>query len=261
MSLTGRTVLISGAARGIGRATALVMAAKGARVALFDKEASVADTVDAVRAMGAEAAHALGDVSDAASVAAGVAALVAALGPIDCLINNAGITNNIAPLARMGMDAWQREIGVNLTGPFNMIRAVVDGMAERGYGRIVNISSGAARGGLYNQVGYAATKTGLLGLTHNVCLEYGRKGVTCNAVLPGLIGTEVVMAMPAEIRDAFAGATPTRRVGTPSEVGHLIAFLCSEEAGFINGAEVDIDGGGRLNTMALGSRKELLGKK
>jgi len=261
MSLTGRTVLISGAARGIGRATALVMAAKGARVALFDKEASVAATADAVRAVGAEAAYALGDVSDAASVTAGVAALVEALGPVDCLINNAGITNNIAPLARMGMDAWQREIGVNLTGPFNMIRAVVDGMAERGYGRIVNISSGAARGGLYNQVGYAATKTGLLGLTHNVCLEYGRKGVTCNAVLPGLIGTEVVMAMPAEIRDAFAAATPTRRVGTPSEVGHLIAFLCSEEAGFINGAEVDIDGGGRLNTMALGSRKELLGKK
>jgi NAD(P)-dependent dehydrogenase (short-subunit alcohol dehydrogenase family) len=261
MSLTGRTILISGAARGIGRATALVMAAKGARVALFDKEASVAATADALRAAGAEAAYALGDVSDAASVTAGVAALVEALGPIDCLINNAGITNNIAPLARMGMDAWQREIGVNLTGPFNMIRAVVDGMAERGYGRIVNISSGAARGGLYNQVGYAATKTGLLGLTHNVCLEYGRKGVTCNAVLPGLIGTEVVMAMPAEIRDAFAAATPTRRVGTPSEVGHLIAFLCSEEAGFINGAEVDIDGGGRLNTMALGSRKELLGKK
>ena len=261
MSLTGRTVLISGAARGIGRATALVMAAKGARVALCDKEASVAATADAVHAAGAEAAYALGDVSDATSVVAGVAALVEALGPIDCLINNAGITNNIAPLARMGMDAWQREISVNLTGPFNMIRAVVDGMADRGYGRIVNISSGAARGGLYNQGGYAATKTGLLGLTHNVCLEYGRKGVTCNAVLPGLIGTEVVMAMPAEIRDAFAAATPTRRVGTPSEVGHLIAFLCSEEAGFINGAEVDIDGGGRLNTMALGSRKELLGKK
>jgi NAD(P)-dependent dehydrogenase (short-subunit alcohol dehydrogenase family) len=261
MSLSGRTVLISGASRGIGRATALVFAEKGARVALYDKDPNVAATADAVRAAGAEAAHVVGDVSDAAAVQAGVAALVEALGPVECLVNNAGITNNIAPLAKMAMEAWQREIGVNLTGPFNMIRAVVDGMAERGFGRIVNISSGAARGGLYNQVGYAATKCAVLGLTHNVCLEYGRKGVTCNAVLPGLIGTEVVMGMPAEIRDAFTAATPTRRVGTPAEVGHLIAFLCSDEAGFINGAEIDIDGGGRLNTMALGSRKELLGRK
>ena len=261
MPLAQRTVLISGAARGIGRATALVMAGKGARVALFDRDPKVADVAGEARALGVEAAFFVGDVSSPTEVAAGVEALRNALGPVDCLVNNAGITNNIAPLSRMAMDAWQREIGVNLTGPFNLIRAVVDGMAERGFGRIVNISSGAARGGLYNQVGYAATKSAVLGLTHNVCLEYGRKGVTCNAVLPGLIGTEVVMGMPAEIRDTFAAATPTRRVGEPAEVGHLIAFLCSDEAGFINGAEIDIDGGGRLNTMALGSRKELLGRK
>jgi NAD(P)-dependent dehydrogenase (short-subunit alcohol dehydrogenase family) len=132
-------------------------------------------------------------------------------------------------------------------------------MAERGFGRIVNISSVAARGGLFNQAGYSATKAGLLGLTHTIALEYARFGVTCNAVLPGLIGTENVLAMPAEIRDHAVAQTPARRLGKPEEIARLVAFLCGGDAGFINGAEIDISGGGHLNTMVLGSRKELSG--
>ena len=199
------------------------------------------------------------DVSDAEEIVAAVATIAAELGAVDLLVNNAGIVNNIAPFARMKQAAWEREIGVNLTGAFNLARAVIEPMAERGFGRIVNISSVAARGGLFNQAGYAATKAGLLGLTHTIALEYARFGVTCNAVLPGLIGTENVLGMPAEIRERAVAQTPARRLGRPEEIARLVAFLCGEDAGFINGAEIDISGGGHLNTMVLGSRKELSG--
>jgi NAD(P)-dependent dehydrogenase (short-subunit alcohol dehydrogenase family) len=130
-------------------------------------------------------------------------------------------------------------------------------MAERGWGRIVNISSAAARGGLFNQAGYAASKAGVLGLTQNVTLEFAGKGVTCNAILPGVIGTENVMAMPQEIFDQAIRLVPTGRVGEPEEVANLIAFLCSDLAGYINGVDILIDGGAALNTVVLGSRKAL----
>jgi len=252
-----RRVLITGAARGIGRRTALVMAGQGWDVALFDVSEDVAATADAVRELGRRAAHRLVDVSDHDAVAAAVAEITAELGPVDALVNNAGITTNIAPIEKMRPEKWQQELGVNLTGAFNTVQAVVGGMAERGWGRIVNVSSAAARGGLYNQVGYASTKAGLLGLTQNVTVEYAGKGVTCNAVLPGMIGTEKVMSMPREIFDQAVRASPTGRVGDPDEVAHLIAFLCSEVAGYINGVDILIDGGAAMNTLVLGSRRAL----
>lgn len=257
MRLDGKTVLITGAARGIGRATAEVMAELGARVGLFDFNDEVAVTADRIREAGGSACYRLVNVTDVGQVKGGVAAIEAELGPIDALVNNAGIVNNIAPLAKMRQESWQNEIDVNLTGPFNMIRAVIDGMAERGWGRIVNISSAAARGGLHNQVGYAATKAGLLGLTSNVTVEYASRGITCNAVLPGVIGTENVLAMPPEILQQAVGLTPTGRPGEPREVGQLIAFLCSDMAAYINGVEIPIDGGAAMNTVVLGSRKAL----
>jgi NAD(P)-dependent dehydrogenase (short-subunit alcohol dehydrogenase family) len=125
------------------------------------------------------------------------------------------------------------------------------------WGRIVTISSVAARGGLFHQAAYAASKSGLLGLTHTTALECARHGVTANAVLPGMIATPKVTAMPPAILEHVAAMTPARRLGRPEEVGALVAFLCSEEAGFINGAEIDIDGGGRLNPLVLGSQKEI----
>jgi len=259
MSLEGRIALVSGAARGIGRAIALALASDGADVGLIDIDAGVEETAAAVRGLNRRSCVARADVSRVEEIAAGVAAVVAELGSIDLLVNNAGIVNNIAPFVKMKQAAWEREIGVNLTGAFNLARAVIGPMAERGFGRIVNISSVAARGGLFNQAGYSATKAGLLGLTHTIALEYARFGVTCNAVLPGLIGTENVLAMPAEIRNQAVAQTPARRLGKPEEIARLVAFLCGDDAGFINGAEIDISGGGHLNTLVLGSRKELSG--
>jgi NAD(P)-dependent dehydrogenase (short-subunit alcohol dehydrogenase family) len=259
MGLDGRIALVSGAARGIGRAIALALASDGADVGLIDIDAGAEETAAAVRGLHRRSCVLRADVSSAEEIAAGVATIVAELGSVDLLVNNAGIVNNIAPFAKMKQAAWEREIGVNLTGAFNLARAVIGPMAERGFGRIVNISSVAARSGLFNQAGYSATKAGLLGLTHTIALEYARFGVTCNAVLPGLIGTENVLGMPAEIREQAVAQTPARRLGRPEEIARLVAFLCGEDAGFINGAEIDISGGGHLNTMVLGSRKELSG--
>lgn len=255
MRHSGRLVLVTGAASGIARATALRFAREGARLALFDRLQAVEQTAAEAGKLGAEARSWIVDVSDAAAVSAAVAEVNAAFGTVDCLVNGAAIVNHIAPLALMKPEGWAREIGVNLGGPFNVIRAVATGMADRGWGRIVNISSAAARGGLSLQAAYSASKAGLLGLTRNVALELGPHGVTCNAVLPGLIGTEKVLAMPAAILEAGIAAAPAGRIGTPDEVAALISFLCSDEAGYVNGAEIDISGGSHLNTLVLGSQK------
>ena len=251
MNFTGRTALITGAAGGIGGAITRRLAADGADLVLWDLGERVEETATAAREMGVTVRTARVDVADGAAVDAAMP------DDIDILVNNAGVVKNIAPLARMPHDAWATEIGVNLSGPFNCTRAAVTGMAARGWGRIVNISSVAARGGMHNQAGYSASKTGLLGLTHSVVLEYARHGITCNAVLPGVIETETVLGMPAEILESARTLAPARRGGSVDEVAHLVAFLASDEAGFINGAEVDIDGGLRLNALTLSSGREL----
>lgn len=259
MSLANRTALVSGAARGIGRAIALRLAREGASVGLVDINPAVEETAKLVRDTGSQSSFAIADISDAKQAREAVGKIIVELGPIDLLVNNAGIVNNIASVETMSDEAWQKEVGVNLTGAFNLVRTCVGSMAGRGFGRIVNISSSAARGGLARQVGYSATKAGLLGLTRTVALEYARKGVTCNAVLPGMVETENVKAMPEEIRKHTMAATPVRRFGEPEEIAALVAFLCGDEAGYITGAEIDISGGGHLNTLVLGSRKEASG--
>ena len=256
MPLQNRVAVVTGAARGIGRATALLLAREGARVGAVDVVPEVAGIAEAIEREGGRAASAVFDIADPVRVSEGVEALRQALGPIDILVNNAGIVGNIAPVARMTPEAWEREIAVNLSGAFHMIQAVIGSMAERRWGRIVNVSSVAALGGLHNQVGYAASKAGLLGLTKTVTLEHARDGITCNAVLPGLIATPLVTGMPVEIREGAVAVTPARRLGEVEEVAHLIAFLVSDSAAFINGAEIPVDGGLRLNAASLGSRKE-----
>lgn len=260
MQHTGRLIVITGPASGIGRATALRFAREGASLALFDRQSAVEQTAADARNIGAEARAWIVDVSDAAAVDTAVAQVRATLGEIACLVNGAGVVDHIAPLAKMNPDAWAREIAINLGGPFHLVRAVAPGMADRGWGRIVNVSSAAARGGLSLRAGYAASKAGLLGLTRNVALEFGRNGVTCNAILPGLIATEKVQAMPPGIMEAGIAATPLRRIGTMEEVAALISFLCGDEAGYINGADIDISGGSHLNTLVLGSQKDNRGK-
>lgn len=258
--LAGRVALVTGAAGGIGGAIARRLAAEGAAVGLMDQAAARAALdalAEALRATGARCAAATGDVADADSLRATLDALETALGPIDCLVNNAGLTGHIAPVATMKPEGWSRELAVNLTGPFLATQAVLPGMVTRGWGRIVNISSGAALGGLYNQAGYSASKSGLLGLTRNVALEHARHGITCNAVLPGLIGTPAVLGMPAAVLADAVALTPARRTGRPEEIAAMVAFLCSDDAAFVNGAEIPVDGGGRLSPAVLGSVREI----
>lgn len=261
MRLEGHTIIVTGAGGGIGRAITRRLAEEGASLALFDVDAGVEQAAAAiagtVAAAGAKIATVLVDVADAAQVNAAVESARAQLGPLSGLVNNAGLTANVAPIAKMGDEQWQREIGVNLTGPFNLIRAVLPGMVERRFGRIVNISSVAARGGLYRQAGYSASKSGLLGLTRNVTLEYADQGITCNAILPGLIETPAVARMPEAITDFALSMTPARRLGQPDEIAAVVAFLCSADAAYVNGAEIDVDGGGRLCPMVLGSVREV----
>jgi NAD(P)-dependent dehydrogenase (short-subunit alcohol dehydrogenase family) len=203
-------------------------------------------TAEAVRGEGRRALGIEFDVADRSAVEDAVARASEQLGPIDVLVNNAGIVNNIAPLDEMDPAAWDRELSINLSGAFNCIRSVIGGMAERQWGRIVNISSIAALVGLRHQVAYAATKAGLLGLTRTVTKEYAARGVTCNAVLPGMIATPLVQSMPEQMRAALAVRSQAGRLGEPDEVGALVAFLASPAAGYINGQAIAIDGGWTL---------------
>jgi NAD(P)-dependent dehydrogenase (short-subunit alcohol dehydrogenase family) len=257
MLLDGKTVLITGAARGIGRATALRLADEGANVAVVDILPQVEATAEAIKQRGRLSVWAVFDISDPDQVRAGIEKISEVLGAVHVLVNNAGIVNNIAPMARMTHEAWSRELAVNLTGAFNMIKAVIEPMVEARWGRIINLSSLAALGGLHRQAGYAASKAGILGLTKTVALEHARHGITGNAILPGLIDTELVEQMPEEIRENAIAMIPARRLGLTDEVAHLVAFLASDRAAYINGAEIPIDGGMRLNVTTLGSRKEL----
>jgi NAD(P)-dependent dehydrogenase (short-subunit alcohol dehydrogenase family) len=177
------------------------------------------------------------------------------LGEIDVCVSNAAITDTIAPAHRMTAEQWQRDIDVNLTGAFRVIAACLPGMRKRGYGRIVVISSGAARSGLPGQAAYAASKAGLLGLVKTVAAENVRRGITANAILPGLVATENVMAMPEEIRERLLETLPSGRMAEPAEVAALAAYLSGEEAGYVTGEAIAIDGGASLNTFSLTAKQ------
>jgi NAD(P)-dependent dehydrogenase (short-subunit alcohol dehydrogenase family) len=250
--MTERVVVITGAAQGIGRVMAERFSAAGYLVAAVDVQPQVADVA---QRLGRRATHATFDVSDPLAVRAGLASVVDTLGPVDVLVNNAGIVTNIAPVATMPFEAWQRELGANLTGAFNCIQAVLPAMIERGFGRIINVSSIAAWGGLFRQVGYAATKAGLLGLTKTVALEHGASGITSNALLPGLTATERVTDMPEAIREGARAHIPAGRLGAMTEIAAAALFLASDEAAYVNGAELPVDGGMHLNAASLAGRR------
>ena len=260
-----RNILVTGAAGGLGLAISRRLLRQGFGVAMLDMAAHLPDAAaslaDVATASGAPLAFAHADLADAAQITPALDRLQQALGPLDGLVNNAGIAAHIAPVARMGLAGWQRELDVNLTAPFLLTQALLPAMVAQGWGRIVNVSSLAGRGGLYQQAGYSATKSGLLGLTRAVTLEHARHGITCNAILPGLIETAPVGLLPPVIRDDALSLVPARRTGTPDEVAALVAFLCGEDAGFINGAEIDIDGGAHLCQVVLGSTREVLSRR
>ncbi len=260
--LQGRVALVTGASRGIGRAIALALGRAGASVAVGDVHLAKFEgeryyrlskrvsgdeedvpTVDAVRALGTSAIALEFDVSSETQVRDAVATVAGELGPIDVLVNNAGIVNNIATVADMSREAWDRELAVNLTGGFSCIQATAPGMAERGWGRIVNMSSIAAERPSPRQPAYAASKAGVIALTKTVAKTYGARGVTCNAILPGLIGTPLVRSMRAEVRAAILRQVPAARLGEPSEIAAVAVFLASPAAAYVNGVALPVDGG------------------
>jgi NAD(P)-dependent dehydrogenase (short-subunit alcohol dehydrogenase family) len=229
--VASRRALVTGAARGIGAAIAARLAEAGAEVITLDRDPSCDIRLDL-------AADPLPDLDQ-----------------VDICVSNAAITDTIAPAHRMSAEQWNRDIEVNLSGAFRAVQACLGGMRERRWGRIVVISSGAATAGLPGQVAYSASKAGLIGMVKTIAAENARRGVTANAILPGMVATEKVRSMPAEILDQLDSAIPAGRMAEPAEVAGLAAYLASEDAGYVTGQAIGIDGGFALNTFTLGSRR------
>jgi NAD(P)-dependent dehydrogenase (short-subunit alcohol dehydrogenase family) len=255
-----RVVLVTGAASGIGRATALRFASEGAAVAVVDRDdAGAAETVRLVGEAGGRAAAFRCDVAASTAVTATVAAIASALGPVDVLVNVAGIgdTAGLEGIAGVTDERWNAVLAVNLSGPFYLSRAVIPAMIERGCGAIVNVSSLAGRSkSAMGGIAYSSSKAGLLGLTRHLAFDYGPRGIRVNAICPG--GVDTPMLRAAGVREARSDAElearaarmaayqyfmPIKRVSQPEEQAAAIAFLASDEASYINGVALDVNGG------------------
>jgi 3-oxoacyl-[acyl-carrier protein] reductase len=240
IDLTGRTALVTGSTRGIGRAIADTLAGAGARVAVVGRDAARAAEVAAAVGGGAEGFAC--DVGDPASIVALVEQVESAFGQIDILVNNAGLTrDNI--LFRIKDDDWNAVLDANLRGAFVAIRAASRGMIKRRWGRIVNIASVVGITGNKGQANYAASKAGLIGLTKSVAKELGSRNVLVNAVAPGFIETDMTAAMTPEARAALSGQIPLERLGRPADVAGAVAFLASDYAAYVTGQTLVVDGG------------------
>jgi len=226
-----RRALVTGAARGIGAATARRLAADGLQVVTLDLHEGCDIALDVARDP------------------------FPPLQDIDVCVANAGITTTIAPAHRMTAEQWQRDIDVNLTGAFRTVQACIGGMRERRLGRIVVISSIAALGGLPGQVAYAASKAGQLGMVRTLASENAAHGITVNAILPGLVATEQVLAMPAEVRERALRSVPTGRLVEPAEIAAAVAFLAGPEAAQVSGQAIAVDGAASLPQLSLGSER------
>lgn len=242
--LTGKTALVTGASRGIGRAIALELAGRGMHVAVVyaGNEQAARQTQQEIEAMGAKAQCFACDVSDSAAAAALVKQVQETLGPVYALVNNAGITCDKLALQMRDAD-FDRVLDVNLKGAFYLIRQCYSGFIRQRGGRIVNISSVAALMGNVGQANYSAAKAGLIGLTRSVARELAGRGVTCNAVAPGMIETDMTRAMPEKAQSALLAQIPLGCAGTPRQVAALVGFLCADEAAYITGAVIPVDGG------------------
>ena len=243
MKLKDRVAIITGAAAGIGQATARRFASEGAIVVLCDRSAdAVEQEAGRLKADGhAAVAHAV-DVTDRAGIDALVADLRSQFGRIDILVNNAGITQD-ARLARMSEAQFDKVIDVNLRGVFNCTQAVVGTMIEQERGVILNASSVVGIYGNFGQTNYAASKFGVIGFTKTWARELGPKGIRVNAVCPGFIATDILSTMPDKVLDGFRSACWQRRLGLPGEVANVYTFLASDDASFVNGTALEVSGG------------------
>ena len=233
-----RTALVTGGSRGIGAAISKALKAEGYNVA-----ATYAGNDEAAAAFTAETGIKTykWNVADYDASKAGIEQVEAEIGPIDVVVANAGITRD-APFHKMTPDQWKQVIDTNLTGVFNTVHPVWPGMRERGFGRIVVISSINGQKGQFGQVNYAATKAGDLGIIKSLAQEGAAKGITANAVCPGYIATEMVMAVPEKVRDMIISNIPAGRLGEPEEIARCVTFLVSDDASFINGSTISANG-------------------
>ena len=272
IDLSGRVALVTGGSRGLGRADALTLARAGADVVVVDilvesdesaaeafgplAQAAVASQMVQTEAVAAQI-QGLGrrslaikcDVSNAEQVESAVSRIVEELGSLDILVNNAGTLDHLGQLVHQDPDLWERDLRVNLTGAFNCSRAVWPHMKEHGWGRIVNMASVAGTLGGFGQASYSTTKAGLLGLTKTLALEGARHGITANAIVPGIIGTEAFHFGNPEMNERMIRRTALRRTGKPEDIANAIAFLCSDLAGYITGVELNVSGGIELFTF------------
>lgn len=242
--LSDRVAFITGASRGIGRAIALTLAKAGTDIAGIDL--NLDELKSAMKmiedATGRKAIAVQADVADPASVEKGIEEAITVLGRIDILVNNAGITkDNI--LLRMKDEEWDRVIKINLTGTFNCTKAVIRGMVKNRSGRIISIASVVGVMGNIGQANYAASKAGIIGFTKSIAREYANRGITANAIAPGFIETDMTKALSNEVRDALIKQIPVGRLGMPEDVAHVVEFLASDEAAYITGQVIHVNGG------------------
>ena len=242
-NLTGKTALVTGGTSGIGASICLRLANAGAKVVTNYRNEEKAKTWQTeAKKVGCDIAIYQADVSDFNACESLIGQIEQDWAPVDILVNNAGITKD-AMFKKMSKAKWDSVMSINLDGLFNVTKPVVERMLERGWGRIINISSINGQKGQLGQTNYAASKAGVHGFTMSLAQELARKGITVNTVSPGYIETEMVMALPAKVRDSIIAQIPLQRLGRPDEVAALVNFLASEEAGFATGSDFSMNGG------------------
>jgi 3-oxoacyl-(acyl-carrier-protein) reductase len=244
MKLKGRTALVTGGSRGIGRAVALALAEEGADVAInyVSSEAAARDVADHIRKMGRQAILAQADVSDYPDTFRMAQDVLRAFGHLDILVNNAGI-NSDKTFTKMDHASWRKVLGTNLDGVFNCTKVFVDQMLKQGYGRVVNMTSVIGQIGNFGQANYAASKAGVAAFTKSLAKELAGKGLTVNAVAPGFIETEMVAGIPDKVKERLLAQIPLHRFGTAEEVARAVVYIVSPDGDYITGAELSINGG------------------
>jgi 3-oxoacyl-[acyl-carrier protein] reductase len=244
LDLTGKSALVTGGARGIGKAICLTLARQGADIAFVDVgRPEVAEaTLAEIKALGRKAVFIPADVTDPEACVQAVQAALDAFGKLDILVNNAGITRDDL-IMRMPLEDWEKVLKVNLFGAFYMIKAAIRPMLKARSGRIINMSSVSGQAGQEGQSNYSSSKAGLIGLTKATAREVASRGITCNAVAPGFIVTELTQDLPEALQTVIKERTPLGHFGTVDDIANAVTFLASDEAGYITGHVLAVDGG------------------
>ncbi len=244
MSLEGRTALVTGGSRGIGRAMSKALAQEGADVAInfVSNETAASEVAEEIGSLGRKAFLARADVGDFPDIYRMAQEVIQEFGHLDILVNNAGVTSDMT-FVNMDHASWRKVLAINLDGVFNCTKVFVDQMIEQGYGRVVNITSVIGQIGNFGQANYAASKAGVAAFTKSLAKELATKGITVNSVAPGFIDTEMVQQVPERVRERLLNQIPLRRFGRAEEVARMVVYLCSADGDYVTGAELEINGG------------------